>query len=192
MTLTPLDDARRLNSPPLQGRGRGWGLSANRLALLQERAASMRSNPAEPEKRLWSRLSRAQLGGFKFRRQAVISNFIVDFLCPARGLAIEVDGDTHDPVADARRDTVLTARGIRVLRVSNTDVMRNIEGVLEHILATLHSSPLPFRGGAGGGGSPPAAELTDSPHPNPSPEGEGLDAVEARKLRGVSLEGSVG
>jgi len=37
-------------------------------------------------------------------------------------------------------------------------------------------SPLPFRGGAGGGGCPPDATLqVESPHPNPSPEGEGLE-----------------
>jgi carbamoyl-phosphate synthase small subunit len=35
--------------------------------------------------------------------------------------------------------------------------------------------PLPFRGGVGGGASPLDAALGDRPHPNPSPEGEGLD-----------------
>jgi para-nitrobenzyl esterase len=36
------------------------------------------------------------------------------------------------------------------------------------------NSPLPFRGGAGGGGCPDGTLFPDSPHPNPSPEGEGL------------------
>ena len=43
-----------------------------------------------------------------------------------------------------------------------------------HPMAKLFAAPLPFRGGAGGGGSPPALPLGESPHPNPSPEGEGL------------------
>ncbi len=43
-----------------------------------------------------------------------------------------------------------------------------------HPMARRFSSPLPFRGGAGGGGSPDSAGPADIPHPNPSPEGEGL------------------
>jgi len=48
----------------------------------------MRSNPTEWEKRLWRRLSNSQLGGFKFRRQAVIAPFICDFLCPSRAFIV--------------------------------------------------------------------------------------------------------
>ena len=158
MTLTPQDEARRLDSPPLQGRGRGWGVSANAIASLHGHARTMRGNPTEPEKRLWAYLSRSQLGGFKFRRQATIGRVIVDFLCPATGLIVEVDGDTHvDPAADARRHTALAVLGYRVTRVGNGDVTHNIEGVLQHLLATLHAMP-----------------LRRAPHPNPSPEGEGL------------------
>jgi very-short-patch-repair endonuclease len=131
----------------------------------------MRNNPTEPEKRLWRALSDRQLG-FKFRRQAVIPPYIADFLCPSAKLIIEVDGDTHDDFSDQRRNAVLAARGYRVVRVSNGDVMGNIEGVAEFILEALRG--------------------TSCPHPNPSPEGEGLSAVEAQKLLGISLEGSVG
>ena len=98
----------------------------------------MRRNPTEPEKRLWRTLSNSQLGGLKFRRQHVIveANAIIDFFCPAIGLAIEVDGDTHDGEYDERRDHRLAALGFRVIRFSNLDVMTNIEGVAETILAT--------------------------------------------------------
>ncbi len=37
------------------------------------------------------------------------------------------------------------------------------------------SSPLSFRGGAGGGGLQDSTASADSPHPNPSPKGEGLE-----------------
>jgi len=152
--LTPLDDAKRLNTPPLQGRGRGWGLTAGRLSLLQDRAAEMRRNPTEPEKRLWRRLSNSQLGGYKFRRQAVIGAYIADLACPTAKLVVEVDGDTHvDAVADARREAVLAQFGYGVVRLTNADVMHDIEGALAHI----------------------AAALAARPHPNPSPEGEGLE-----------------
>jgi very-short-patch-repair endonuclease len=138
----------------------------------------MRREPTEPEKRLWYRaLSRSQLGGFKFRRQAVIGPFIADFLCPAKALIVEVDGWTHDDVrADQRRDAALRELGFTVLRFTNTEVMQNIEGVAAKILETLLRMP----------------DRWDAPHPNPSPEGEGLNAVEAQKLLGISLEGSVG
>lgn len=69
--LTLRDEAKRLSTPPLQGRGKGWGVTAARLEELQARAREMRNNPTEPEKRLWRALSRKQIGA-KFRRQAVI------------------------------------------------------------------------------------------------------------------------
>jgi very-short-patch-repair endonuclease len=176
MTLTPTEDAKRLNTPPLQGRGRGWGLTANAIAELHKRAAEMRRNPTEPEKRLWRMLSNGQLDGYKFRRQSVIGWFIADFLCPQRALIVEVDGDTHDAAKDRLRDDVLAGQGFRVLRVTNADVMGNIEGVHETIRRALQET----------------SPRWPKPHPNPSPEGEGLETVEAQKLLGISLEGSVG
>ncbi len=163
--LTLGDTARRNNTPPLQGTGKGWGLDANALAELQRRARAMRNNPTEPEKRLWRRLSNGQLNGFKFRRQHVIGWWIADFACPSARLIVEVDGDTHDdPVKDARRDAHLAAFGYRALHIANDAVMRDADGVVMLIGQAL-------------------AEFV-SPHPNPSPEGEGLAGV------GVNAEGS--
>jgi very-short-patch-repair endonuclease len=162
------DKGERPETPPLQGRGKGWGLSVEQLRELHRRAAEMRRNPTEPEKRLWRHLSNGQLGGQKFRRQSVIGHFIADFLCPQKALIVEVDGDTHDEVKDRLRDDMLAARGFRVVRVTNLDVMTNMEGVAHLILTALTEG---------------AARWHD-PHPNPSPEGEGL--------RATSLEGSVG
>ena len=157
--LAPQDTDRRLNSPPLQGRGRGWGLSANAIAQLYERAAEMRRNPTEPEKRVWRILSNSQLAGRKFRRQAVLPPFIADFFCPSEALIVEVDGDTHDDAKDRLRDNLLLARGHRTVRVTNLDVMTNIEGVA-HVIAAAFTEGTAFAA---------------SPHPNPSPEGEGLE-----------------
>jgi very-short-patch-repair endonuclease len=149
------DKGWRPDSPPLQGRGKGWGLSAEKIADLQKRAREMRNNPTEPEKRLWRHLSNSQLGGLKFRRQEVIGRTIVDFACPSAKLVVEVDGDTHaDPERDRRRDAYLNGFGYTVLHVTNPDVMGNTDGVLEVIARTLG--------------------IGDNPHPNPSPEGEGL------------------
>ena len=174
--LTPQDEAKRLNTPPLQGRGRGWGLTAGRLDELNGHAREMRREPTEPEIRLWRALSRSQLGGYKFRRQAVIGSFIADFLCPQKALIVEVDGDTHDVETDRRRDAALIAQGLAVLRVTNADVMRNLDGVLQTIVAALDETP----------------DRRDRPHPNPSPEEEGLEEVEAQKVLGISFEGGIG
>ena len=124
---------------------------------LLARAADMRRNPTEWEKRLWRHLSNSQTG-HKFRRQAVIAPYICDFFCPAKGLVIEIDGDTHDPVADRRRDAELARHGFHTLRFSNADVRDTIEGVMLTIATTLADLPDRWSG----------------PHPNPSPEGEGL------------------
>ena len=172
--LTPQDRDKRLNSPPLQGRGRGWGMSAGKLEQLHARATEMRRNPTEPEKRVWGILSGSQLDGFKFRRQAVIGYFIADFMCPSASLIIEVDGDTHDEMKDRIRDDILGEHGFRVIRVTNHDVMSNIEGVLQFIFDALQET----------------SNSALNPHPNPSPEGEGLKR--AQKLLGTSLDRSVG
>ena len=171
MNLSPTDDAKRLNSPPLQGRGRGWGRSAEYLAVLQARANEMRRNPTDPEKRLWRVLSNSQLEGHKFRRQAVIDRFIADFVCPQKALIVEVDGDTHDDAKDRVRDDVLADHGFRVLRVSNRDVMDNLDGVAAAIVAALNDAP----------------ERWARPHPNPSPEGAGLEKAETQSLSAGSV-----
>ena len=171
-----IDKGWRKEAPPLQGRGKGWGLSVEQLAELNKRATEMRRNPTEPEKRLWRHLSNGQLAGHKFRRQSVIGWFIADFLCSQKALIVEVDGDTHDEAKDRRRDEYLAQRGFRVMRVTNADVMTNMDGVLQAILGALEG----------------ASQRWNTPHPNPSPEGEGLVAVEAQKPLGISLEGSVG
>ena len=104
---------------------------------------------------LWRRLSRSQLGGYKFRRQHVIGNTIVDFFCPQKALIVEIDGDTHDPARDAVRDQISSLRGYATLRFTNADIGKDIDTVLERLLSELDSLPDRW------------------PHPNPSPEGEG-------------------
>ncbi|WP_246218590.1 endonuclease domain-containing protein [Parasphingorhabdus halotolerans] len=107
----------------------------------------MRNNPTEPEKRLWRHLSNGQLNGHKFRRQSVIGYIIADFVCPQRKLIVEVDGDTHDEAKDRVRDDILGEHGYHVVRVTNQDVMGNLDGVLVFISGALRAD--------------------DSPHPNP-------------------------
>jgi len=129
---------------------------------LSDFARALRRHPTEPEIRLWRHLSNSQLGGYKFRRQAKFSPYIADFFCPAKGLVVELDGDTHVVDEDETRDLYFLREGFTTLRLSNTDVMQNIEGVCRTILAKLETLPDRWAG------------RPSLPHPNPSPEGEGL------------------
>lgn len=78
----------------------------------------MRLAPSEPERVLWQAIRASQLG-VQFRRQVVVQGFIVDFLAPALGLVVEVDGAHHHcrRNADKRRDRALASLGLRVLRL---------------------------------------------------------------------------
>ena len=109
---------------------------------LRQRAAGMRKSPTEPERRLWWALRHSlPLKDTHFRRQVVIDRAIVDFACIATRTIVEVDGDQHghDPALayDAERALALEARGWRVLRFSNGQVLRELDGLLETILAAV-------------------------------------------------------
>jgi len=89
--------------------------------------------------------------GFKFRRQAPIGKYIVDFVCFEQQLVIELDGGQHavNQDYDNIRTEWLGTQGFKVIRFWNHDVMNNIEGVKEVIalnLTTPHPD-LPPQGG---------------------------------------------
>ena len=120
---------------------RGQSISQNKV----EFARQMRHKMSPVECRLWMRLRSNQIEGFHFRRQQVIAGYIADFYCHSAGLAIEIDGMTHDdPVYDARRDEVFASKGIKVMRFTNEQVVREIDGVLQAIweyLTAYQTSP---------------------------------------------------
>jgi very-short-patch-repair endonuclease len=106
---------------------------------LGRRAPELRNGQTHFEQGLWLHLRNSQLEDFKFRRQTVIKPYICDFFCPAKGLIVEVDGDTHDAEMDAKRDRRLGEKGFVVLRFTNADVGKDIEGVLQAILLRLRA-----------------------------------------------------
>ena len=82
-------------------------------------------------------MSAIRLARLKFRRQHPIGPFVVDFYCHDVRLVVEVDGMSHDGRGpeDRRRTAFLEGRaGLRVLRVSNDDVLRDPEAVAMAIL----------------------------------------------------------
>jgi very-short-patch-repair endonuclease len=137
--------------------GRGNGIPTRKVLL--ERAKWMRANPTEAERSLWLLLRAKRFASIKFKRQAIIEPYIVDFVCLAERLIIEADGSQHaDNKDDSRRDAFLRAQGFRVLRFWNNQVLNEADAVE----AAIHSSVFPH---------PPIA----SQWAPPSPEmGEGL------------------
>ena len=89
---------------------------------------------------LWTRLRRHNIDAHRFRRQHPIGPFIADFACLPLKLVIEVDGATHwteeAQAYDRRRSAWLARLGWREIRVTNFDVYRNLDRVLEHIWRT--------------------------------------------------------
>jgi very-short-patch-repair endonuclease len=84
--------------------------------------------------------------GFHFRRQTPIGPYIVDFAALGARIVIEIDGGWHAMPASIRsddeRDKFLQSRGFRVLRYGNSDVDRNLRGVMDDILRHL-KTPTP-------------------------------------------------
>jgi len=95
----------------------------------------LRNNTPDTEKFLWKYLRLKQIEGLKFRRQQPIGNYIVDFVCLEKRLIIELDGGQHaeEIEKDKKREKWLKEQGFKVLRFWNTDVLTNIEGVIEEI-----------------------------------------------------------
>ena len=111
----------------------------NPTDTLLARARAMRRDPSDAEQVLWRHLRARQLAGYKFRRQVVIGRYIVDFVCIDAGLIVEADGGQHAEHAayDARRSADLAARGYRVLRFWNNEILGEIDSVLGRILMEL-------------------------------------------------------
>jgi len=131
----------------------------------RNRAKQLRSAMTRAETLLWRHLKAHRLAALGFRRQSPMGGYIADFVAHSRKLIVEVDGESHDFESrlchDSRRDEWFASRGYRVLRFTNDDVMKNLEGVVIAIaLAAEQAAPtsltLPRKGG--GNTSPDGAE----------------------------------
>ena len=111
--------------------------SPDRYGLLKEYARENRNNMTLGEKALWSSL-RHKFLGYRFYRQYIIADYIVESLCHEGGVIIEVDGGYHSEPRQAEDDELRTQRleqlGFHVLRFSNEEILENIEDVEDKIL----------------------------------------------------------
>ncbi len=115
-----------------------------------QRRRTLRNNPTPAEYELWQYLRKRQVGGWKFRRQASLGQYIVDFWCPEARLVIEVDGNSHfTPEAlayDAQRTQWIERQNIRVIRFRNDEVHLDMTKVVRRICDVLETlSPLAMR-----------------------------------------------
>ena len=106
------------------------------------RARRLRRSATDAEQILWYAL-RDMNPTYNIRRQHPIGDYIADFAIPAHKLVIEIDGGQHAAAleADARRTRELNVRGYRVIRFWNNDVLGNLDGVLETIVAAVEAPP---------------------------------------------------
>jgi very-short-patch-repair endonuclease len=107
-------------------------------------ARYLRSNMTDAEQLVWSRIRRKQIFNVQFYRQKNIGNYIVDFYCPKGKLVVELDGGQHYEMEeikrDRERDHYLQRLGLTVMRFSNLDVLKNIDGVVDRIYEHIKSS----------------------------------------------------
>jgi len=108
------------------------------------RAKDLRRDMTPAERAVWSVLRARGLSGRKFRRQVPIGSFIVDFLCIAERLVVEIDGASHDGREgyDQRRDAYLHDKGFRVVRISNDEVRRDLGSAMAMIASQFDRPPL--------------------------------------------------
>ena len=142
-------------SPLSLGEGQGvrtpfFMTGGNNAYRLIEEAKRMRKEPTDAEAALWELLRDKKLGD-KFRRQHLIDDFIVDFVCLSKNLVIEVDGGYHnDPTQkeyDEQRTLYLNEKGFKVIRFTNEEVLGNTEAVLTKIKQELVLPLTPSQGG---------------------------------------------
>jgi very-short-patch-repair endonuclease len=109
-------------------------------------ARQLRQEMTLPELLLWKRL-RGQPMGVKFRKQHPVEDFVVDFYCAQKRLAIELDGIVHSmgdrPQRDTRRDHILSNKGIDVFRIAASDVLRDVDGVADFLVQLCLNRPPP-------------------------------------------------
>jgi very-short-patch-repair endonuclease len=112
--------------------------------VMRERARLLRQQQTQAEQLLWQQLRNRQLAGYRFQRQFVIGFYIVDFVCRAQKLIVELDGVHHaalDQIAyDAERTQFLAAQGFRVLRFWNAQIETSLPNVLQQIQIALQTS----------------------------------------------------
>ncbi|MGE3250256.1 MAG: endonuclease domain-containing protein [Hyphomonadaceae bacterium] len=139
--------SRRLPNPDVHARFKSE--RANAFARV------LRKDMTEAERVLWRGLRALRQEGSHWRKQTTIGPFIADFCCHSAKLIVEIDGAVHDSAEaealDEERQAWLEARGYRVLRFGNGEVLRDVSAVLQRICDAGALTPTPGPSPQGGG-----------------------------------------
>ena len=115
---------------------------------LKEYSRQLRENMTDAERHLWAKIRMKQLKGCQFYRQKPIGDYIVDFFCNRAKLVVEVDGGQHfseEMAGYARiRDEYMSSLGLKVMRFTNAEVLKDIEGVVERIEGEIPPDKIPL------------------------------------------------
>ena len=107
------------------------------------KARHLRKTQTKAEATLWEQLRNRKICGYKFRRQQILEEMIVDFFCAEKKIIIELDGPYHDDpiqkVKDANRDQELTDLGFHVYRFTNDQITNDLENTISQIKDILNS-----------------------------------------------------
>ena len=121
----------------------------DRSPQMLQASRRLRAEATAAEEILWQALRGDRLDGFRFRRQHAIGRFVLDFYCPARKIAIEIDGGVHDEPDQAARDEARTqaleAQGIAVFRLRNEQVVNDVQGAVEQVRKAVSERPQRFK-----------------------------------------------
>lgn len=107
------------------------------------KSRELRKNATSEENKLWYQyLSKLKI---RFLRQKPIDNYILDFYCPIKKIAIEIDGSQHytDEAIeyDKNRTNRLRKYGIEVIRFTNLEIKKHFIEVCEYIENILKYAP---------------------------------------------------
>ena len=99
---------------------------------LKQRSRQLRNNSTLSEVLMWNQLKGKKVRGYQFMRQKPVGHYIVDFFCFKLRLVIEIDGDSHfgREQNDSEGTVYLESLGLTVLRFADSDVKKNMEGVV--------------------------------------------------------------
>ena len=105
-------------------------------------AKVLRKNMTKEEKHLWYDFLRSY--SVRFARQKVLGKYIADFYCAEAKLVLELDGSGHyteeGKKYDEERTAFLEGYGITVVRIINSEINKNFDGVCKYIDGIVQQS----------------------------------------------------
>ncbi|MFA6100364.1 MAG: endonuclease domain-containing protein [Patescibacteria group bacterium] len=109
--------------------------------ILKDRRRDLRARSTDAERLLWQKLRGRQVCNLKFFRQFSVGPYILDFYCPEKKIAIELDGSQHTTeqgvAYDVERTAYLTGKDVKVMRFWNNEVLTNVDGVVMKVLEVV-------------------------------------------------------